>query len=388
MSLDTSARSGLRPIGPWPRQTRCPWIVSGFGALSFAFLVAWWIAFEAVIGVTGFLLSLLTVGGPALGLVWGGYQLERSDIEPDRYGRILQWYVGGGVGFLAVNLLTMVFFPWYGLAGNISWAHFSINVGAVGGFTVGYVEARAIHREVEATVASVRAEQLEDERELLTYLNDLLRHEVLNASQIIGGHASLLRTACDDEAARDRLETIERESDELVVVIENVRAMLDANRGSETHTVVDLTTLLAAEVDDCRDRYEAVDLEVEFPETAPVCGNEGLSWIFSNLLENAVEHNDGETARVRVTVDTTPETVTVKIADDGPGIPEVDRETLFERKSNNHGLGLYLSRILANRYGGTVELAETGPDGSVFDVTLPRASSDEDDAADDAAACD
>ncbi|MFC6765254.1 ATP-binding protein, partial [Natrinema soli] len=46
-----------------------------------------------------------------------------------------------------------------------------------------------------------------------------------------------------------------------------------------------------------------------------------------------------------------------------------------ERKSTNHGLGLSLSRILAGRYGGTVGLADTGPDGSVFVVTLPRASS-------------
>ncbi len=181
-------------------------------------------------------------------LIWGGYRLDRSDIETSRYARILQWCVGGSVGFLAINLLTMVFFPWYSLAGNISWAHFSVNAGAVGGFAVGYVEARAIQREVEATVATVRADQLANERELLLYLNDLLRHEVLNSAQIISGHASLLQAECDDERVRTRLETVERESDDLVDVIDDIRAMLEANRGPETHSTVDLTALLTAQV--------------------------------------------------------------------------------------------------------------------------------------------
>ncbi|WP_226005088.1 sensor histidine kinase [Natrinema salinisoli] len=375
MSLDASDQVRPFPSVSWLQRAHSPRLVSGFGALSVAFLAAWGIAFAAVIGLTGFLLSIVTIGGPALGLIWGGYRLEHSEIEANRYGRVLQWFAGGAVGFLSLNLLTMVFFPWHDLAGNVFWAHSSINTGAVGGFTVGYVEARAIQREVEATAATVRAERLEDERELLTYLNDLLRHEVLNSSQIIGGHASLLRSECDDDGARDRLETIERESDDLIDVITDVRAMLDANRGPEPHSVVDLTALLTEEIDTVRARSDDVELEVDLPETALVRGNKGLTWIFSNLLENAIEHNDGGTARVRVTVDTTPETVTVRVADDGPGIPEDVRETLFERKSNNHGLGLYLSHILADRYGGSVELAETGPDGSVFVVTLPHATS-------------
>ena len=378
MSIDTSDRVRFGQFLPWPQRDRLPRAVSGFGGLSVALSVVWMIAFVSVLTVPGVLLSVAFVIGPALGLVWGGYRLEQSEIDSNRYMRVLQWCFGSTVGFLAVNLLTMVFFPWETIIGNIIWAHFSVNAGAVGGFAVGYVEARAIQREVAATAATVRAEQLEDERELLTYLNDLLRHEVLNSSQIIGGHASLLQTKCDDDRVRDRLETIERESDDLIAVIEDIRAMLDANHGPETRSVVDLTTLLAAEIADYRSRFDDVVLETELPDTAPVTGNEGLTWVFSNLIENAIEHNDSATPRVRVTVDVTPTTVTVRVADDGPGIPHDVRETLFERKSNNHGLGLYFSRILTNRYGGTVELADTGSDGSVFVVTFPRASSVDD----------
>ncbi|WP_254762734.1 sensor histidine kinase [Natrinema marinum] len=377
MSHDTPGLLDLRPSALWPPQEALPRVVSGFGGLSFAFLVGWWIAFADVLEATTVVLSLALIGGPALGLVWGGYRLEHSDIDPSRYGRVLEWFFGGALGFLLINLLTMAVYPW-SLAGNVSWAQFAANAGAVGGFAVGYVEARAIQREVEATAATVRAEQLADERELLTYLNDLLRHEVLNSSQIIGGHATLLRQECDDERRRDRLATIERESDDLIGVIEDVRAMLDANRGPETSSTVDLVAVLEEQLADCRVRFDTAVFEADLPDAVAVRGNKGLRWIFANLLENAVEHNDGDTARVRVTVDVTAESVTVTVADDGPGIPEANSETLFERKSDNHGLGLYFSRILANRYGGTVELAETGPDGSTFVVALPRAGGDGD----------
>lgn len=354
-----------------------PWLIGGFGGLSFAFFLGWSLWFASVLDATAVILGFATVGVPALGLVWGGYRLERSTIGPDRYGRIAQWCFGGGIGFLAINVLIMVFFPWPSTTGNISWAQFSLNVGAVGGFAVGYVEARAIQREVEATAAAVRAERLAEEREVLTYLNDLLRHEVLNSAQIIGGHASLLLEDADDRS-RNHLETIDRKSDALTDVIDDVRAMLNASRESNVSGTVDVGALLESELTALDDRAEELEIDADVPDDVFVAGNEGLRWIFANVLENAVEHNDSEPPRVTVTVATRPETVAVEIADDGPGIPPETRETLFERKSENHGLGLYLVRILVRRYGGRVELTETGPDGSVFTVTLPRAHDPDD----------
>jgi signal transduction histidine kinase len=372
MSLDTSDR--VRPARRLLDRGWIPRVVTAFGCLSIAVLVGSWIAFADATGVTGILLGTVSTGIPALALVWGGVRLERSDIDAGRYARVLGWCLGGAAGFLGINGLSMVLFPAPTLAGNVGWAHFALNTGAVVGFAVGYVEARSIQREVEAAAATVRAERLEDERELLTYLNDLLRHEVLNSSQIIGGHAALVRTECADPDVRDRLETIEHESADLAAVIEDVRAMLEANREPAPGSVVDLTGIVDEAVADCRTQFDDAVLETELPETAPVRGNEGIRRIVSNLLENAIEHNDGDRPRVRLTVETTPEEATVTIADDGPGIPEDDAETLFERRSNYHGLSLYLVRILASRYDGTVELTDTGPDGSVFVVTLPTAS--------------
>ncbi|MEZ3117221.1 ATP-binding protein [Halobaculum sp. MBLA0147] len=77
---------------------------------------------------------------------------------------------------------------------------------------------------------------------------------------------------------------------------------------------------------------------------------------------------------VRATVDG--RTVVIEIEDDGPGIPETDRETLFEHVGKNgtdHGLGLSIVATLATRYGGEVELTETGPTGTTITIRLPVA---------------
>ena len=359
-----------------------PWAISGFGLCSTGFFVGWCLWFRSLLDLAAVGVAFSTVAVPALALVWAGYRLARSGIGADRYGRILQWCVGGAIVSLSINGLVIAFFPWPTLAGTVSWIHWSVNVGTGVGLLVGYVEARAIQREVEATAAAVRAEQLEEDRELLTYLNDLLRHEVLNSTQIISGHASLLLEETDDptperererDRDRDRLETIARESEALTEVIDDIRAMLTATQTSEFRAAVDLGAVLREELTRLERQFDDVIVEATVPNDLRVDGNEGIRWIFANVLENAVEHNDSDPARVEVTVTTTAETATVWIADDGPGIPAAVRETLFERRSENHGLGLYLTRILATRYGGSVELAETGPDGTAFTVTLSRA---------------
>ena len=361
-----------------PTDATVPWLVGGLGAVSFAFFFGWSIWFASALDATAVALGFVTVALPALGLLWGSYRLERCTIGVDRYRRIAQWCFGCGVGFLAVNGLIMIFFPWPSTTGNISWAQFSLNVGAVAGLTVGYVEARAIQREVEATAATVRAERLAEEREVLTYLNDLLRHEVLNSAQIISGHASLLLEDADDRS-RTHLETIDRKSDALTNVIDDVRAMLNASRELDATERVDLGDLLSAELTALDHRVDDLEIDANVPDAVFVSGNEGLRWVFANVLENAVEHNDSDHPRVAVTVETRAETVTIRIADNGPGISAETRETLFDRKSKNHGLGLYLVYILVRRYGGSVELTETGPHGSVFSITLSRSDAAGDD---------
>jgi len=113
-------------------------------------------------------------------------------------------------------------------------------------------------------------------------------------------------------------------------------------------------------------------------DVAFVGDDDCLRQLFMNLLDNAVAHTRAGglvTARTHVT----DQQISVRITDQGEGIPAADRERIFERftRLDQHrpgaGLGLPIARWMAEAHGGTLELDSSSSEGSVFLVTLPRA---------------
>lgn len=107
-----------------------------------------------------------------------------------------------------------------------------------------------------------------------------------------------------------------------------------------------------------------------------------LEILFRNLIDNAVKYG-GSPPEVLVHVDRPRgEQVTVKITDNGKGIPADQRRKVFgrfvrlgselERSTPGTGLGLYLVRNVTTAIGGTIRVRERGDaEGTVFEVTLP-----------------
>ncbi|OYW80563.1 MAG: two-component sensor histidine kinase [Asticcacaulis sp. 32-58-5] len=84
----------------------------------------------------------------------------------------------------------------------------------------------------------------------------------------------------------------------------------------------------------------------------------------------------GPLGRVTLTATKTADDVILRLSDNGPGIPEKIREQLFRpfsatAQSDGTGLGLAIARELAQTHGGDVHLAQTGPDGTTFEIRLP-----------------
>jgi len=98
-----------------------------------------------------------------------------------------------------------------------------------------------------------------------------------------------------------------------------------------------------------------------------------LEQIFLNLLVNATESRS-ERVRVRVASESHDGMVTVRVSDDGPGIPAERRDTVFEEfvttKPDGTGLGLTIAREAATAIGGGLVL-EDSETGCCFAVTLP-----------------
>lgn len=101
-----------------------------------------------------------------------------------------------------------------------------------------------------------------------------------------------------------------------------------------------------------------------------------LESVFRNLLKNAVQHNHTGHPRITVSMSETDGSATVRIADNGPGIPDDRKEQIFDHgekglDSEGTGIGTYLVKRLVTQYGGDVWIEDNDPTGSIFVVTLP-----------------
>jgi signal transduction histidine kinase len=128
---------------------------------------------------------------------------------------------------------------------------------------------------------------------------------------------------------------------------------------------------VAQVADDMVDRYDVSDVDVSrVGESSIVIDGDvdAISRIIANLVDNAVLH---AASAVSVGVHRTDSSVELVVADDGPGIPEQDRERVFDRftrldtarsrDAGGTGLGLSIVRELARAQGGSVELTDDGP---------------------------
>ncbi|MGW5451479.1 HAMP domain-containing sensor histidine kinase [Nocardia sp. NPDC003979] len=141
-----------------------------------------------------------------------------------------------------------------------------------------------------------------------------------------------------------------------------------------------LTTLLTEAIAEAEVMTAALGRGVRFtttvePADAVVLGDRArLHQVLFNLLDNAARHGPAG-GEVRVTARAGVDAVVLEIQDDGPGIPEADRATVFDRftrggrtDGGGTGLGLAIARWVVDLHGGTIAVADPG---SRIRVVLP-----------------
>jgi signal transduction histidine kinase len=124
-------------------------------------------------------------------------------------------------------------------------------------------------------------------------------------------------------------------------------------------------------------------LAVDMAKTIALTGAEGPVWVHGhsdalfravrNLVENAIRHTPkGVSIEIDVSADGT-----VRVLDDGPGVPEADRESIFRRfwrrdraRADSRGLGLAIVARVAEAHGGSIGVENRRDGGAIFTLRL------------------
>ena len=217
--------------------------------------------------------------------------------------------------------------------------------------------------------------KMKEAEERAAFYHSLLRHDIGNKNQVIMGYLELLMDTELDEEQKELVEIAYgaiRSSNEL---IRKVKEMQVASE-SRDHFQIDMDSMMKKIVQEFSSEAEKRGIAIHYqPLNASAEGNELMREIFSNIIGNAIMHSGGK--NVTISGRKGRKYIVISIEDDGTGIPEYIRESIFDKKikgkdSKGSGLGLYLVKTIVDSYGGKIEVKEGKKGGTVFEIKLPR----------------
>jgi two-component system sensor histidine kinase KdpD len=123
--------------------------------------------------------------------------------------------------------------------------------------------------------------------------------------------------------------------------------------------------------------FRRVRIQIEVPDDLPLVNADYvlLDQVVTNLLENAARHS-GADARVTVSARQVGGAVELVVTDDGPGLPDEVRSSIFEPfrsggRAGSTGVGLAICKAVVDAHAGTIRVGDGPGGGAAFTVTLP-----------------
>jgi two-component system sensor histidine kinase CiaH len=271
-----------------------------------------------------------------------GHDLVRLDQIKDAHDRNAKQYIGEGLTFLVLTLAG-AFFVYNAVRRQIRLHQQQKNF------------MMAVTHELKTPIAVTKLS-----------LETLKRHQL------------------DPERQNKILGDAINETERLDSLCNNILLSSQLESGGYQFTLqeFDASKMVASAVRAFATRFPQRTFEMQVPEHIFIVGEEFLlRLVLNNLIENAIKYAPAELP-LTITLTEEGEKVVFSVADLGEGIPETEKQKIFEkfyrledesrRKTKGTGLGLYLSTKIVRDHQGTLVLENNHPQGSVFKVILPK----------------
>lgn len=279
-------------------------------------------------------------------------------------------------------------------SGRAVWVDLMLNMvsrpdGELVSLVVSAVDITA-RRAAEAALAEESAALRRSNQDLEQFAA-LVSHDLRAPVRAISGYLGLLARRIEPLLGEGEREYLDLASDGALRMDRMINGLLDYARLTGTRSSIERVPVLDVIGDVCdtlRERIEssAARVRVSGDSAEVLCDREMLYRVFQNLLDNALKYQvPGHVPDIRLAVSRTGKGVEVAVSDNGTGIPDDEKEGIFDLFRRFHletdfrgtGIGLAASKKIVESMGGRIQVSSTLGQGSTFTVLLPASTTEE-----------
>ncbi|HJQ74031.1 MAG TPA: ATP-binding protein, partial [Gaiellaceae bacterium] len=299
---------------------------------------------------------------------------RRAAAEAGFYGHLMSYL--GVIAFLALINVFTTWYPWF------LWPALGWGIGLFSHWMAVFgrraLKERYFDPAVERELRRERAEMQTEKQADIDDLSSSIAHEIRNP---IAAAKSLVQQMGEDPTSVENVEYAKVALEELDRVEHRVSHLLKYAKEEDYQLAhVNLATVVDSALTQLRAKLDAAKVAVARNYIAGPTVHadaEKLRQVFANVLDNAIDALAGvsENRRIELFLDNGGNRATVRVRDNGCGIPPDDLARIFNpfftRKEKGTGLGMAISRKIVEAHQGTMEVASEVGSGTEFRVTLP-----------------
>jgi len=308
-----------------------------------------------------------------------GYHAEEVLDNPLLFVRVvhpdsLEYFKGMFAEMVESNVYSTIEYKIIDTSGNTKWVSQSNspvyndegNLIAVEGICTDVTDRKKAQKDMRTAAETA-----------MLYL-DLMGHDIRNHLQAIIMGAEILEQLDIRPEVREMVNLVVNSVENSQNLIEKVQATRDLS------SVPPSNTSLREALEDClqvlNETYNDVQIEVNLGSQQPIVfADKYLGNLLMNILENAIVHNDKRTRRIWLDLREAKGGYEVAIADNGPGIANDRKESLFDQSRRFGGVGVHQAFKIAQKYGGHITVQDRVPGnsskGAEFHIWFPKSTS-------------